>query len=98
MPSNILNRANHPEYLKMDVTYNPIQCDTNVCWLMKAEADGWLWGSEMSQVVKNCNYVTNYTGYCPKDDPVDESTRHSAKMPMLLFACAISLVLATMFA
>ena len=92
LPSDMLNRRNHPKRLMMRVRNNPVQCDTNVCWLMKAEADGWLWGSEMSQVVKDCNYVTNHRRYC-----LNGSTSYSAKWPMFLILCETFLVLVIVY-
>ena len=89
LPANMLNRANHPNHLKLDVTYNPLQCDTNVCWLMKGEEDGWLWGTGISQVVRDCDYVSNHTGHCPEDIPVDESSSSSR----LVYSTSLALVI-----
>ncbi len=41
-----LDNMNHPASLTLRIERNPLQCDTSVCWMRRAEQDGWLTWAE----------------------------------------------------
>ena len=34
--------SGRPERVTMGVGFNPLQCDTRLCWVKQAESDGWI--------------------------------------------------------
>ena len=45
----------HPSYLELDLSYNPIGCNQELCWLQEASEDGWLlWATGIGLYHQRC--------------------------------------------
>ena len=65
-PEDFPQSGGHPTQLSLDISQNPLHCDRRMCWLKKAEEDGW-------KVPRRTHYYwgepscTNFPGLAWKD-------------------------------
>ena len=65
-PEDYPQSSGHPSYLFLDISRNPLHCDHRMCWLKKAEQDGWKAPGKNSEhwTQPSC---ANFPGYDWKD-------------------------------
>ena len=45
----------YPSYLELDLSYNPIGCNQELCWMQEASEDGWLlWVTGIGSYHQRC--------------------------------------------